>query len=377
MPAETTKRLASLSRKGREKAHRGRIPRRRRRVAVVVAPSESARDAKLHYVTDAAPGITRIRSGGGFRYRLPEGGFLRDPQVVSRIRALAIPPAWTQVWICPREDGHLQATGRDARGRKQYRYHPRFRAEREGTKYGRLLLFGTALPRLRARVEEDLARRGLPREKVLALIVRLLERTLIRVGNREYTKHNRSFGLTTMRDRHVDIDGATVRFEFRGKSGKWQSVRIMDRRLASLVRRCQEMPGQELFQYEEDGKRQSITSSDVNAYLKEVMGEEFTAKDFRTWSGTVLAALALRSLRPYDAGPGSKRRLARAIEDVAKRLGNTPAICRKCYVHPAVVEAWMDGVTIPAIRRKTDPLALYRSAETAVLALLRQRLAAA
>jgi DNA topoisomerase-1 len=352
---------------------------RRARIAVVVDPEDSARDAQLRYVSDADPGITRVRSGRGFRYRLPDGGTLRDPEALARIRALAIPPAWTSVWICPRPDGHVQATGRDARGRKQYRYHARFRAVREETKYGRLLLFGAALPRIRARVEEDLGRRGLPREKVLALVVRLLERTLIRVGNREYTRQNRSFGLTTMRGRHVDVAGSTVRFEFRGKSGKWQSVRITDRRLAALVRRCQEMPGQELFQYDDpDDGRRSIGSSDVNAYLREITGEEFTAKDFRTWAATVLAAGALRDLAAFDATPRAKRELAGAVEAVAKKLGNTPAVCRKCYVHPTIVDAWMEGITVPTSRPRArgSSLTTLSAEESAVLALLHKRLAA-
>jgi len=348
---------------------------RRARIAVVVDPADSARDAQLCYVSDADPGISRMRSGRGFRYRSPDGAALRDPGTLGRIRALAIPPAWTSVWISPRPDGHLQATGRDARGRKQYRYHARFRAVREETKYGRLLLFGAALPRIRARVEEDLGRRGLPREKVLALVVRLLETTLIRVGNREYTRQNRSFGLTTMRGRHVDVAGWTVRFEFRGKSGKWQSIRIADRRLAPLVRRCQEMPGQELFQYDEPGDgRQSIDSTDVNAYLRETTGQELTAKDFRTWAGTILAALELRRLPPYDGTARAKRRLTRAIDSVAKRLGNTPAVCRKCYVHPAIVEAWMKGVTIRAPRRRAGASGSLSAEEAAVMALLRRRL---
>jgi DNA topoisomerase-1 len=349
---------------------------RRRRLAVVTDPVESAREARLRYFSDSVPGITRIRSGRGFRYRLPDGGALHDKEVLSRIRALAIPPAWTSVWISTRPDGHLQATGRDARGRKQYRYHARFRAEREETKFGRLLLFGAALPRLRTRVEKDLSRHGLPREKVLALVVRLLERTLIRVGNREYTKANRSFGLTTMRDRHVDVAGATVRFEFRGKSGKRQSVKFSDRRLARLVRRCQEMPGQELFQYEDpDDGRQTIDSSDVNEYLKKATGQEFTAKDFRTWAGTLLAARALRTLAPFDGTARAKRRLARAVDEVAGRLGNTPAVCRKCYVHPAVVEAWMEGVTIRALRAPRGASPALTAEENAVLALLHKRLA--
>lgn len=354
---------------------RARKARVGRRLSVDTDPADSAREARLRYVSDATPGIVRLRSGRGFRYRLPDGGPVRDTATLARIRALAIPPAWTSVWICPRADGHLQATGRDAKGRKQYRYHARFRAEREGTKYGRMPQFGAALPAIRARVASDLARNGLPREKVLALVVRLLETTLIRVGNREYTKQNRSFGLTTMRDRHVDVNGATVRFEFRGKSGKWQSIRITDRRLAPLVRRCQEMPGQELFQYDEPGDgRQSIDSSDVNAYLREITGQEFTAKDFRTWAGTMLTALELRERPAYDGTAQAKRHLMGAIDSVAKRLGNTPAVCRKCYVHPAIVQAWMEGTTVRASRSRAGAPTSLSGDESAVMALLRRRL---
>ena len=354
-----------------------------RQASVLVDPAHSAREASLRYVNDSDPGIVRIPSGRGFRYRMPDGRGLRDKAVLARIRALAIPPAWKSVWICPREDGHIQATGRDAKGRKQYRYHARFRAQRDETKYGRLLLFGESLPQIRARVENDLARPGLPREKVLALVVRLLERTLIRVGNREYTKQNGSFGLTTMRGRHVDVNGATVRFEFRGKSGKWQSIRITDRRLAPLVRRLQELPGQELFQYVEPGDgRQSIDSSSVNGYLKEITGQEFTAKDFRTWAGTVLAALEMRELPPHDGTAHGKRLLAGAIDSVAKRLGNTPAVCRNCYVHPAIVDAWMEGLPMPAPRARAPRRGKSRAGaaawlspeESAVMALLRRRL---
>src|SRR5262245_60173068 len=341
----------------------------------IVDVKDAVEYANLVYVSDEKPGIRRKRSGQGFRYESNGGTTVKDAAALKRIKALAVPPAWTDVWICPRADGHIQATGRDAKGRKQYRYHARFRAQREETKYGRILLFGAALPRIRARVAKDLARRGLPREKVLALVVRLLETTLIRVGNREYSKQNHSFGLTTMRDRHVDVSGTTVRFEFKGKSGKMQSIRITDRRLAPLVRRLQEMPGQELFQYDEPGDgRQSIDSSDVNAYLRSIAGEDFTAKDFRTWAGTILAAVEMRGLPSFDGTSRAKRLLAGAIDSVAKRLGNTPAVCRKCYVHPAIVEAWMEGDTARALRGHTGGPSALSAEESAVMALLRRRL---
>ncbi len=298
------------------------------------------------------PGIRRIRSGSGFRYVDASGRTIRDEDALGRIRSLAIPPAWTDVWICPRPDGHLQATGRDARGRKQYRYHPRWRDVRDETKYGRMIAFGLALPRVRARVARDLARPGLPREKVLAAVVRLLETTLIRVGNEEYARANGSFGLTTMRDRHARISGATIRFEFRGKSGVRRAVDLHDRRLARIVRRCRDVPGQELFQYlDPDGRRHSVDSTEVNDYLRRIAGREFTAKDFRTWYGTVLAARALQEFQGFDRKTQAKKNIVRAIDQVAVRLGNTRAVCRKCYVHPAVLEAYLDGTLSQSLKR--------------------------
>lgn len=339
-------------------------------------PVQTARDASLMYVEGRTRGITRIRSGKGFRYLDASGKRIRDAATVARIRALAIPPAWTEVWICARANGHLQATGRDARKRKQYKYHERFRALRDETKFGRMIDFAEALPVLRKRVGIDLRLPGLPRAKVLAIVVRLLETTLIRVGNREYTRQNSSFGLTTMRDKHVAIKGSTLRFEFLGKSGKYQSVKINDIRLARLVRKCQEIPGQELFQYYNDaGERQTVTSSDINDYLRETTGQQFTAKDFRTWSGTVLAAIELRST---DRALSRKKALGDAITKVAARLGNTPTICRRCYVHPEVIDAYLEGVTIrPMRRRGPTPTTVSPSQlspeETAVVALLRDR----
>jgi DNA topoisomerase-1 len=347
----------------------------------VVDPRESAKVAGLSYVTDTKPGIRRKRSGKGFTYLDPDGKPIRDPDVLRRIASLAIPPAWTEVWISPKPLGHLQATGRDARGRKQYRYHPRWRAVRDETKYTRMLAFGAALPRIRRRIEADLARPGLPREKVLATVIRLLETTLIRVGNEEYARTNRSFGLTTMRDRHVAVDGATVAFKFRGKSGIYHAVDLGDRRLARVVKRCRDLPGQDLFQYlDDDGQAQTINSADVNAYLREVSGEDFTAKDFRTWAGTVLAALALQEFETFDSEAQAKKNIVRAIESVAERLGNTPTVCRKCYVHPEILQSYMDGTMLQTLRTRaeremSDSLGELRPEEAAILALLQQRLA--
>src|SRR5262245_37487302 len=302
----------------------------------------AARAASLHYVTDQAPGLRRLRARHGFRYVTAHGSIVRDLGTRRRIRSLAIPPAWTDVWICPSPDGHIQAVGRDRRGRKQYRYHPRWREIRDATKYARMALFAAKLPAIRRRVARDLATPGLSREKVLATVVRLLETSLIRVGNAEYAAANGSFGLTTLSARHVTIDGASLRFEFRGKGGKHHVVDVADRQLARIVGRCQELPGHELFQYlESDGQRRSIGSADVNAYLRDASGEEFTAKDFRTWAGTVLTASYLRDAPSAEANP--KRSVARAIETVAARLGNTATICRKCYVHPGIVDAHLNG----------------------------------
>ncbi len=318
--------------------------------------------------------------GKGFVVLDAQGRRVRDLEMLRRVRHLAIPPAWTDVWICPSPDGHVQATGRDARGRKQYRYHPRWREVRDETKYARMLSFARALPALRARVDEHLARPGLPREKVLATLVRLLETTFIRVGNEEYARQNKSYGLTTLRDDHVDIRGSTLRFNFRGKGGKRHEVGITDARVARIVRRCQELPGQELFQYvDDDGTVRTVDSDDVNAYLREVTGEDFTAKDFRTWAGTVLAALALQEVRTFRSATEAKKNVLRAIEAVARQLGNTPAICRKCYVHPGVIEAYMDGATLGALRPQTErrmraALRGLRPEERGVLRLLRRRL---
>jgi DNA topoisomerase-1 len=313
-------------------------------IAVYVDPEESAKAAGLRYVSDDMPGIRRRKRGKGFTFLDAKGNAVSDPRTLERIRKLAIPPAWTDVWICPVANGHLQATGRDARGRKQYRYHADWRNVRDETKFGRMIAFGEALPKIRERVERDLSLRGLPREKVVATVVRLLESTLIRVGNREYARQNGSFGLTTLRDGHVDIDGSKLRFEFRGKSGKDHSVEIQDRRVARIVRQCRDLPGQTLFQYlDEAGERQKITSEDVNSWLKETTGEDFTAKDFRTWGGTVLALSALLEVGMCESEKEASKAVVDTVKRVSEELGNRPAICRKYYIHPVVIETFVEG----------------------------------
>jgi DNA topoisomerase I len=317
---------------------------RRRKPLSSADPLESAQAAGLRYVSDASPGIRRRRAGRGFSYAGLDGRPVRDRDTLERIRRLAIPPAYTDVWICPSENGHLQATGRDARGRKQYRYHPRWREVRDETKFGRMLAFSEALPRLRARLEKDLARPGLPREKVLATVVRLLECTAIRVGNDEYARANQSFGLTTLRDHHVEVSGSTLRFRFRGKSRKTHSVALSDRRLARIVARCQALPGADLFQYVDDERRRvSIGSGDVNDYLRDITGEDFTAKDFRTWSGTLQAVAALEAIGPAASAREAKSAILKAIDQVAEQLNNTRTVCRKYYVHPMVLERYAAG----------------------------------
>ena len=346
-----------------------------------VAPEQSAHAAGLRYVSDATAGIRRQRRGDGFTYVDAGGRQIEDPATLDRIGALAIPPAWENVWICPRANGHLQATGRDAKGRKQYRYHPRWRAVRDENKYERMIAFGKALPLIRRRTDHDLSRPGLPREKVLATIVRLLEVTHIRVGNEEYARTNKSFGLTTMRDRHVEVSGATMRFQFKGKSGVKHSIAVRDRRLARIVQRCRDIPGYELFQYvDDDGRRQGVDSGDVNDYLQAITGQTFSAKDFRTWTGTVLAALALQEFETFDSQTQAKKNVVRTIEAVAERLGNTPSVCRTCYVHPAVLDSYLDGSLLASLKRDVEQeleesLKDLRPEEAAVLALLQVRLA--
>ena len=320
-------------------------------------PATSASAAGLRYVSDARPGIARQRAGSGFVYRSPDGAALRDRAVLSRIRSLAVPPAWQDVWICTHPDGHLQATGRDARGRKQYRYHPRWREVRDETKYGRMAAFARALPAIRRRVKEHLARPGLPREKVLATIVRLLEVTRMRVGNEEYARENESFGLTTLRTRQVRVNGSTMEFHFRGKSGVWHRFALSDRRLATIVRRMRDLPGYELFQYEdESGELRTVDAGDVNAYIKDIARAEFTSKDFRTWGGTVLAARACHRI----GYPADKRKLIQAIEEVSRALGNTVAVCRKCYIHPAVIDAYVDGSLAQAMTSRNTEACVQR-----------------
>ncbi len=315
-------------------------------------PKVSARIAGLRYVTDKMAGIRRIGTGRTFRYLDSNGRVVRDPSTLGRIRTLAIPPAWRDVWICTDPNGHLQAVGRDARGRKQYRYHPDWREIRDTTKFDRMATFGKMLPKIRARIRSDLRRQGLPKEKVLATIVRLLEATLIRVGNEEYSKHNNSFGLTTFRNHHVDVTSTKVNFYFRGKSGMKHAISIKDSNLAKIVRRVRDLPGYELFQYVDDeGNTRSIGSADVNEYLREISGEDFTAKDFRTWAGTALAVQALCACARFTSQKQAKKNIGEAIENVAKKLGNTVAVCRKCYIHPAVLEAYTEGKLVSLNRR--------------------------
>ncbi len=349
----------------------------------VVASTDSvtaARDAGLRYVSDQTPGIRRVESGKGMRYLDAQGRPVRDATTLSRIKALVIPPAWTDVWICKSPDGHLQATGRDERGRKQYRYHAKWRTVRDESKYGRTLSFGRALAKIRRVTGRDLKLPGLPREKVLAAVVQLLETTLIRVGNDQYARENQSFGLTTMRDRHVKVRGETLTFQFRGKSGVKHDIAISDRRTAQIVKRCQDLPGQELLQYlDESGEARDIGSDDVNEYLRSITGQDFTAKDFRTWAGTVLAMIALQEFEAFDTKVQAKKNVVRAIESVARRLGNTPSVCKKCYIHPGVLDAYLEGTMLASLRQKAlDEMADVRGLnpeESAVLALLQRRLA--
>jgi DNA topoisomerase-1 len=343
-------------------------------------PEESARAAGLRYTTDTVPGIQRIRNGSSFRYIGPDKKVVRNSADLQRIKSLVIPPAWTEVWISPDPRGHLQATGRDARGRKQYRYHPRWREVRDDTKYHRMIAFAQALATIRRRTCEDMARPRLTKEKVLAAVVQLLEKTLIRVGNDEYAKQNHSFGLTTMRDGHVAVNGGRVRFAFRGKSGVEHEIDLNDRRLARIVKACRDIPGYDLFQYyDENGDRQSIGSADVNAYLQEITGKDFTSKDFRTWAGTVLAAQLLRDFERFESDAQAKRNIVQAVESVAKRLGNTKAVCRKCYIHPAVFDAYLDGSMLKTVAQRARKAARkiedLSEGEAAVLGLLERRLA--
>ena len=338
----------------------------------------SAKAAGLTYVTDAQPGITRKRAGTGFAYYTARGTRITDPAERRRVAAIGIPPAWADVWICLEEDGHIQATARDAKGRKQYRYHPRFRALRDESKFDRMLAFSEALPKLREQIERDLALPGLPLRKLLATLVRLLDTTLIRIGNEEYLKANRSVGLTTMRRKHVVVQGHTLTFAFRGKSGVQHEIAVTDRRLARIVKQLQDAAGQELFHYhDDDGTRRAVDSGDVNDYLRELTDEEVTAKDFRTWSGTMLAARALREMGPPATEREAKRNVNKALDEIAQRLGNTRAVARKYYVHPAIVSAYHRGVAWPQpkrARRGQRPSAALRRDEVAVLQFLHTEL---
>lgn len=347
---------------------------------IVSDPVESAKAVGLQYVTDDGPGIQRKKSGKkGFIYIGVDGERIRDSEEIQRINSLAIPPAYQDVWICPIPNGHLQATGRDAKGRKQYRYHPLWRSVRDQTKFTRMLVFSQALPTIRQHIEHDLQRPGLPKEKVLAAIVRLMELTRIRVGNEEYAKTNQSYGLTTLQDEHVNISGSKIKFQFRGKSGVEHDIQLSDRRLARIVKRCQEIPGQDLFQYEDEaGTYQTITSTDVNDYLRDISGQDFTAKDFRTWAGTVLAASHLCDIGVFTSATAAKKNITQAVKAVACHLGNRPATCRKYYVHPAIFEAYMDESLHEIMRKHGETIVAdihaLRPEELAVVAILEQQL---
>lgn len=336
--------------------------------------AEAAQEAGLTYTTDLEPGIRRIRKGKRFEYVGPDGKRIRDPSTLDRIRSLAIPPAWDQVWITTHPRGHLQATGRDARGRKQHRYHARWQKTRDANKFDRMAEFARVLPKIRSRVARDLGRAGLPRDKVSATIVRLLETTFARIGNEEYAKQNHSFGLTTLRNRHVDVKGSTVRFLFKGKSGREVSVGVTDRRVAAVIKRCEELPGQMLFQYIDDaGERRTVSSDDVNEYLRLASGADITAKDFRTWAATVLAACALRDAARFESETEAKRKVLSAIDEVANRLGHTRAVCRRSYIHPAIIDSYMEGTLESGLRiTLARPRSRLKSDEVAVVALLRR-----
>jgi len=313
-------------------------------LVIKVDPEQSAEDAGLRYTHDDSPGISLKSNGKKVEYFDPNGVKVKDEKTLSRIKSLVIPPAWKDVWICTKPNGHLQATGIDSRGRKQYRYHPKWREVRDENKYDRMIAFGYCLPRIREKISKDLALPGLPKEKILATIVQLLEKTLIRVGNEEYAEQNDSYGLTTMHNKHVKVRGNEVKFEFKGKSGVKHKISLTDKRLAKIIKKSQDIPGYELFQYfDEDGEKRTIDSSDVNDYLKEISGQDFTAKDFRTWHGTMLAAEALLKMDDFTSESQAKKLVVQAVEEVSSQLGNTKAVCRKCYIHPIIIERFLEG----------------------------------
>ena len=366
--------LAKAAGMGRKRKASAELP-----VEIVTDPAESAKAAGLRYVSDGKPGLKRLKRGKNFRYTTADGGAVRDVETLGRIKSLVIPPAWNDVWISPWANGHLQATGRDVKGRKQSRYHPRWREIRDETKYERMSHFADALPTIRERVQHDLGLPALPRKKVLATIVSLMEATLIRVGNEEYARENKSYGLTTMRNRHVEVEGSKITFTFQGKSRVHHTINLEDRRLAKIIQRCEDIPGYELFQYlDHEGEAHSIDSTDVNEYLREISGEHFTAKDFRTWAGSVLACMTLKELGPYETVTQAKKNVVDAIKSVAERLGNTPSVCRKCYVHPAVLEAYLGGTSVAEAKEQIEEeieehsTALKRE-ERALLELLESR----
>ena len=336
---------------------------------------------KLHYVDDKKPGITRKLGSKKYAYYTADGKLIKDAAEIARINKLAIPPAYKNVWICPAANGHMQATGIDARGRKQYRYHPDWRAMRDSNKFEHILSFGENLSAIRKKIDSDLRHQGLPKEKVLAAVVKLLEVTLIRVGNEQYAKDNQSYGLTTLKNKHVDVHGSKITFQFKGKSNKQWNLSVNDRRIAAVTKRCEEIPGHELFKWVDDnGVQHDITSTDVNNYLKEISDKEFSAKDFRTWAGTVLAAMALNEFEKFGSLNEGKKNVVKAIEKVAKQLGNTPAICRKCYIHPEIVNAYMDQELVNVIEEKIDKKLAkefdsLKAEEIIVLTFLKKRLA--
>jgi len=346
----------------------------------ITEPQEVAAEMGLRYVTDNKPGFSRERHGKEFWYFDTHNKRITDEKTLQRVKSIGVPPAYENVWICPQANGHLQATGIDARGRKQYRYHTKWRSTRDENKFHHILHFGDVLPKVRERIEKDIKLTGLPKDKVLACVVSLMEKTLIRVGNAEYAKSNQSYGLTTLRRKHIDVTGSKISFQFKGKSNKEWSLSVNDRRIANIVNKCADIPGHELFKYlGEDGSKHDVTSSDVNSYLQEITGEHFTAKDFRTWSGTVLAALALTEFEKYDSEAQAKKNVVQAIEHVAKQLGNTPAICRKCYIHPEVINSYLTGDLADSIRQEIDnkmkkDYGHLSDEEIMVLAFLKKRL---